>query len=370
MLAHRLRAHERKVLLRSLRSTTDAEDRDALANDQETWERVFRAAAHLGVAPLLYMRLRTSALRSQVPPDVLQRHRGDFLWSQARNMKAFARLRDVLATFHANHIEVMGLKGAVLAEHIYRPIGIRTMGDVDLLVRRGDLPRVERILEELGFQADETYRTKDWYETQHHHIVPYATRDGVLKLDIHHDITTVRSRIRVPVEDLWKHAQVVSIASTPCLALSWEHMLLHLALHMADQNHFLGDLRGLCDVAEIARRVPRAIDWDDMVRVAEAWGATTQLFLTLSLSREAVGAAVPTEVLRKVRRHVPLPRHEETLLRFLCLRAALIFDTSQHPLYDWVLLDLVGDLLTRESRARVVRHVVLRAMRRVRGHFA
>ena len=144
------------------------------------------------------------------------------------------------------------------------------------------------------------------------------------------------SSIRVPVEDLWRRAQAVRIASMPCLTLSWEHMLLHLTIHMADQNRFLGSLRGFCDVAEIVRRFPGGIDWDELVRMARAWGALRQLMFALSLAREAVGAAVPPQVLRKLRRQVTLLPFEEGLLRFLCLRAAVIFEASQHVVYDWI----------------------------------
>jgi len=365
------RRRERQILLRSLRNPALPEDRRGLpSGDPQTWERVFHAAAQLGVAPLLYVRLKTATLQSAVPTAVLQRHKRDFLWSQAHNMKVFARLREVLAVLHAHRIEVMALKGAALAELVYGQIGLRTMGDIDLLVRKSDLARVEATLEDMGFRADESYRTKEWYQTQHHHIVPYASRDGVLKLDIHHDITTVSSSIRVPVEDLWTHAQIVRIATMASLTLSWEHMLLHLALHMADQNRFLGDLRGLCDVAEIVRRFPGGIDWNELVRVARAWGAMRQLFFVLSLAREAVGAAVPPQVLGQLRRYVSLLPFEERLLRFLCLRAALIFETSQHVVYDWVLLDLVRGLLKNQSRIEVVRDVTHGVVRRVMGRLA
>jgi len=334
------------------------------SGDQQAWERVFQAAAQLGVAPLLYVRLKTPTLHSSVPTAVLQSHKGDFLWSQARNMKVFARLREVFAVFRDHRIDVIALKGAALAELAYPQIGLRTMGDIDLLVRKDDLARVEAIMEDMGFQADESYRAKEWYHAKHHHLVPYVSGDGILKLDIHHDITTVDSCIRVPVESLWSHAQTVRISTMGCLTLSWEHMLLHLALHIADQNCFLGDLRGLCDVAEIVKRFPGDIDWDELERVAQAWGCVKQLFFVLALAHDVVGAAVPPQVLDQLRRQVSLLPLEERLVRFLCLRAALIFEGSRHVVDDWVLLDLVEGLLRNHSRVQAVRHVTHRVRRR------
>ena len=331
---------------------------------------MFHAAAQLGVAPLLYARLKTPTLQSSVPTAVLQSHKGDFLWSQARNMKVFARLREVFAVFRDHRIDVIALKGAALAELVYPQIGLRTMGDIDLLVRKDDLARVEAIIEDMGFRANESYRSKEWYHTQHHHLVPYESGDRILKLDVHHDITTVDSCIRVPVESLWSHAQMVRISTMACLTLSWEHMLLHLALHMADQNFFLGDLRGLCDVAEIVRRFPGDIDWDELARVARAWGCERQLFFVLTLAHDAVGAAVPPQVLGRLRRQVSLLPLEERLVRFLCLRAALIFKGSRQVIDDWVLLDLVEGLLRNHSRVEAVGSVTRRIRRRVTRRLA
>ena len=90
----RLRARERRILLRSLRHPALSDEcRSLPSGEPQTWERVFYAAAQLGVAPLLYGRLKRSALQTVVPTAILQRHRRDFLWSQAHNMKVFARLR-------------------------------------------------------------------------------------------------------------------------------------------------------------------------------------------------------------------------------------------------------------------------------------
>jgi hypothetical protein len=106
------------------------------------------------------------------------------------------------------------------------------------------------------------------------------------------------------------------------------------------------------------------------VRTARAWGAVRQLFFALSLAHEAVGATVPPEVLGQLRRHLSLLPFEEGLLRFLCLRAALIFETSQHVFFDWVLLDLIRGLLKSQPRGEVVRAVTHGVVRRLMGRLA
>ena len=362
----KLRAAERKMLVQCLRHDLLQRDyRRILACDTDSWERVFHAAAQLGVAPLLYVRLNHPVLRSIVPTTVLKQHKGDFLWSQVQNMKRFAKLRDVLSVLHAKGIEVIILKGAALAELVYDQIGLRTMGDIDILVHEEDLGKVESVLEEMGFRANESYRPKEWYRANHHHLAPYISQDNLLTLEFHHDISLITSPIRVSIDDLWTQAQAVRIASVPSLTLSWEHMLLHLALHISDQNHFVRDVRGLCDVTAIVKRFSSSIDWDRLVRCAHMSGAETHLYFALSLSREALGAEVPSPVLRQVRQYIDMRPFEERLLRLLCGRAILIFEPGKHLAYDWVFLDLIRDLLNNRSYIQSACDITQKAGRRV-----
>ena len=365
-----LSRQERHVLLQSLRDdAADSHDATTHACGLGSWERIFHAAAQLGIAPLLYTRLVRAASLAHVGTVLTERKR-DLLWSQAHNMKRFAKLRPILAALRANGIPVIPLKGAALAELVYGHIGLRTMGDVDLLVHKEDLGRVETLLEDIGFHADESYRPRAWYRTHHHHIVPYVSPDHLLTLEVHHNISLATSRVRVPVSELWTHAQGVHIASVPCTALSWEHMLLHLALHISDQNCFYRDIRGLCDVTEVVKRYSRSIDWDLLLRSAYMIGAQTHLYFTLSLSKDLLGGAIPQDALSALRRQTALRPCEERILRSLFRRAVLIVDMSEHWIDDWALSDFTRDLLNQRSPSESVNDITQKAMRRLALRFA
>jgi hypothetical protein len=285
-------------------------------------------------------------------------------------MKRFAKLRTILTAFHANGIPVIPLKGAALAELVYGYIGLRTMGDIDLLVHKEDLRNVETLLEKIGFQVNESYRPKEWYRTHHHHLAPYVSPDNLVTLEVHHDISLATSRIRVPISELWRTARGVHIASVPCMSLSWEHMLLHLALHMSDQNCFYRDIRGLCDVTEIVKRHGELVDWDMLLRFCRMFRAETHLYFALSLSHDVLGAAIPRHALRELRRHMTLRPFEERLLRSLFLRAMLIVDPREHWIDDWALSDFTRDLLNQRSRSESVTEITHKVVKRLALRFA
>jgi hypothetical protein len=61
-------------------------------------------------------------------------------------MLLYQELQTVLKTFkfRAASIAVIALKGAFLAELVYENIGLRAIGDVDLLVKKEDLEKVQQ----------------------------------------------------------------------------------------------------------------------------------------------------------------------------------------------------------------------------------
>jgi hypothetical protein len=61
-------------------------------------------------------------------------------------------------------------------------------------------------------------------------------------------------------------------------------------------------LRPFVDVAAVLQRHGGRLDWPTLCARAGEWGWTRGVYLTLALASELVGAAVPDEVLRRLRR--------------------------------------------------------------------
>ena len=110
----------------------------------EEWQEVATLASLHSVAPLLYYRLKQHTLA--IPDDVAILFKDAYLNNIARNVRLYAELTRILQCFQDANIPVVVLKGAHLAEVIYGNIGLRPMGDVDLLVQKDDLKKVDREL--------------------------------------------------------------------------------------------------------------------------------------------------------------------------------------------------------------------------------
>jgi hypothetical protein len=82
---------------------------------------------------------------SGLPASLKERVRQEGLGITARNLALAGELRTLLRTFRDQRIPCLPLRGLALAERLYGNVPARPMGDIDLLVRKEDLHRVQAL---------------------------------------------------------------------------------------------------------------------------------------------------------------------------------------------------------------------------------
>ena len=267
------------------------------------WQDIAPIVAGHGVAPLLYHRLRALGPNAGIPSDVLQELRTAYHGNVVRNMRLYHELGLVLTALRDAGIPVILLKGAHLAEGIYGDIGLRSMTDVDMLVKRPDLMRAGEKLLEMDYMPSREL----WSElanTARHHLPPFTKADAA-KIEVHWLLLgqlgpskrAIVSPFRIDIDELWERAQPAVIADKQVLVLSPGDLLLHLCVHTFYHHRFLVGVKGCCDIAETIRYYKGEIDWKRVQARAQQWGAGNCVYLTLYLARELLKADVPDEVL-------------------------------------------------------------------------
>ena len=86
-----------------------------------------------------------------LPASLQERVSQECLGVTARNLALAGELRKLLRTFREQQISCVPLRGLALAERLYGSVPSRPMGDIDLLVRKEDLHRVQALFRSLGF---------------------------------------------------------------------------------------------------------------------------------------------------------------------------------------------------------------------------
>jgi hypothetical protein len=219
--------------------------------------------------------------------------------SAAKSLRLHRELTEVLEALRGVGIDVIVLKGAYLAQAIYKDLALRSMADIDLLVRRADLERTEAILATMGYvPLHGAHQDEDFANCQH--LQP-LTRAGGPPIEIHWTIESPTEPFAIDIEGLWKRARPARVADVDVLVLSPEDLLLHLCLHTTFHHRLTLGLRGCWDIFEMIRQCQGPVEWKQLQLRAREWRVEKYVYLTLQLANELLGAAVPEEVLADLR---------------------------------------------------------------------
>jgi hypothetical protein len=303
----------------------------------EEWQEVATLASLHSVAPLLYYRLKKQTLA--IPDEVAAIFKDAYLNNIARNIRLYDELTRVLGCFQVANIPVMVLKGAHLAELIYGNIGLRPMGDVDLLVRKDDLKKVDRELCLIGYACQE--RNHVILKGSHH--FHYTSSKTGLTLEIHWILVSADLPFQIDMDGIWDSAESAQIAGVKCLILNAEDLLLHLCLHSAKHIQ-IPQLRMMTDICEVIKHHQDVIDWNQVGTRAQEWGIVRPLYIILRLSKELLGAAIPVEWLTSLK---PEDFHEDYLLTAWQQLSAIGEDKGIAPTKYIMLLSHEKDLFKK-----------------------
>jgi len=214
-----------------------------------------------GVAPLLYTHL--SAAGQELPGSQQRILRSLFQRSRRANILRNRVAADILAAFDAQQIDSYLVKGIALANIIYDSPGLRSMRDIDLLLRKQDLERACSILAEYGFSTAPHHRIPEKY----YHLPPmYKRVSGLpITIEIHHELLPQQSSYPVwTYENLCHAPQQLSIEGTNARTIDLETNLYYLYLHglRAPLTYEPYRLIHAADLISLTERFWDRMDWD------------------------------------------------------------------------------------------------------------
>ncbi len=303
------------------------------------WDDILGSAFRHGVAPLLYINLGRADQDHIIPQEVMDRLHKAYLLTTARNMQLYAQLRIVLEAFHHEGIEVIVLKGAALAETVYRNIGLRSMGDIDLLVKDENLSRAEKIMINMGYVASTYEPCPDWYNEKHFHLPPFFHSETGVKVEVHwHVVKPSKPFHANMIERFWKRAKAVNLAKTQALVLAPEDQLFHLCMHCLAHG-FTPKLllRKLCDISETLKCYKKEFNWIQFQNEIIEYKLNKFIHSTLYLIRNLIGNSDTDEVLNRTERSID-PRLVE-----LMERQIFASDNNSCIIYTRLIEFLAGD---------------------------
>lgn len=292
---------ESAVLKLAAKATFGDGDAAALADHVArglNWQGLYTDVMRHGLMARLYARLTTSV---QVPPPgdgyarLMQSLHHAVTPYTALTLFLTAEMRALAEILDRVSLPYLVLKGPSLAE-AYGGLGYRPFVDNDLLIRREDFERADAALSAAGWAREPRSRARLRTYLYIHGEVTFSRHaiGQTSTLDVHTALVPPGMSYRESFDDLHTRAQRILVAGASVPALSWEDLLIALAVNgLKDQWR---RLRLVSDVAAVATMVT---DWSAVEARAEAAGSLRTLHVALLLADREAASPPPAPVLER-----------------------------------------------------------------------
>jgi hypothetical protein len=267
--------------------------------DSPTWDQVIGLARRHSMSPLLYWRLQHQDCQVSVPPAVLDVLRNDYYAAKGQSMLRGKTLTRILSALNQTKVPVLLFKGAALAHTVYPDPALRTMGDIDILVRETQMELAQQVLEKLGYECQpEMPQRFNPFNTQFTGELAFRRTTGCTStmVDLHwafFTIELIRQTTAINLEALWTRAVPIRIEGATAFGLASEDQLMHVCLHLS--MHGFTHLRGYVDILQIIDT--DQVDWDVFVSYVQQCRLCMACYFPLWWAKRAWNANVPLWVL-------------------------------------------------------------------------
>lgn len=279
------------VAHRWLDVATSANLRQLLRRDLD-WNYLLLMAQRHRVVPSLHHHLVTEypeAIPAKVSSDLEKLNQEN----TRSNLLLTGELLKLVDLLEAHGIAGVPFKGPTLALWAYGDVGRREFGDLDILVRKQDVPAVRELLVSEGFTPRPELSAAQQAASLRFDCSHNFANEKNIWLDVHWNFVVPSASVQIDTDELWSRLQSISVNRRELKTVSVEDLLLILCLH--GFTHFWERLGWIGDVAALIESREK-IDWPLLLKNADRMGSRRILSLGLYLASNLLGASVPPEV--------------------------------------------------------------------------
>jgi len=265
------------------------------------WSELVATARVANLLGLLAERCRAASI--PLPPEVEQHLSAHIQLSERQRRAVCWEVHSLQRALEPLGIPVVLLKGAAYAMSGNPVSRGRLFGDIDILVPREALPRVELKLMVAGWASAKTDAYDQRYYRRWMHELPpmINVRRGTV-LDVHHTILPLTSRHAPDAGRIMRDAR--PLPGLPTIRVPRpEHLLIHSLVHLLHEGELHNGLRDLFDIDGLIRAfVEGRAFWDALVAASAELDVAQPVYFGLLLAHRLVGAPVPPHAFREFER--------------------------------------------------------------------
>lgn len=269
--------------------------------DNDDWMSVYHAAVRHNLAPYVYYLLKQDSVEYNIPNSIMDSFRDQYYLVATKNTRIYHELKKIVKSLNSNNIPCILLKGVYLAQDLYDKPALRSMNDIDLLLKQEDIATAVRILADIDFHPSQPFFIDALEEFQIHipALIKSATdQSKQVAVELHWSIARSTLKHKIDRNQLWLNSSTIDIDELNASVMSVEKNLHHIALHASYDDLFGNGIRPLVDILLITRK--KDINWNKLLRICKDSGTDRYIFITFSLTKKLLGATIPESFMKEV----------------------------------------------------------------------
>jgi hypothetical protein len=278
-----------------------------LLNQTLDWDYIQEASIIHAVTPLLYYGLnqvlRHSGISRPISNHILTHFENLFQQNQARNNRLYNVIGQISQAFELANIPLLGLKDIQLAREVYPDIGLRPIGDLDLLIHHQDYPKAAQCMAELGFLPlpDPNIPFTLKYAWAHH----FRRSTDNVWVDVQWNVLQLEwdkygeGSFDFEIDRMWRNATVMHGDSWQLLVPKPEDMLFHLCMHL--EGHAYAELILFCDIVELLQTYQNRFNWLYLLELGKKYRVESSIFYVLLLTQRLFDITLPPFILNALK---------------------------------------------------------------------
>lgn len=234
----------------------------------------------------------------------------------ARTMVLRNELTAVLQACRDQALACVPLRGIALAEQLYGEGALRPAGDIDLLVRRQDLPAMTALLTALGYKPLEHH--EGFAEIFSYTLAFVKDRHGWVVVEPHWTLAYPPFADTLDMETVWNRCRRGCVAGVETLLLGNEDLLVHLCAHLLHHGSEAPSLWWQ-ELDLLIRQTGPSLNWNTTAEIAEQSGQSALVLHVLQTLRNRFHSPIPGSTLARLE----VARPQTALSRLLTHAPAL-----------------------------------------------
>jgi hypothetical protein len=269
----------------------------------EKWTRLIDInaidAVSYNLLPKVYKNLNTPTLANR---EIIK---GIYKRTWVQNQLYFRFFANFLQKMPLHFLQnIVLMKGAAMILGYYGDVGVRVLGDIDILVKRELAVPLMHYLFEHGFESlDPMYTSASLSPAcliaRHSINFTHKGFSPAFNLDIHWS-PLIEIRLSAATEPTWfNHVLPITLSGVELHRLDATNLLFQTCVHGV-KHSAVPTLRWILDALILIEKLPSEIDWERLINNAKTVGLMVPIRQSLNFLHQTFQASIPTIVIKKI----------------------------------------------------------------------